>query len=205
MASDAARRVVRQRSALVAAGLGLIACLVLLVFAVMEASVPWMLLLLGIGALIVSIMGLPCVVLTGDGVEIRNIVRAVRFTWPAIDVVESRWNLKIFTPQDKGYGAWAISSQRARAQGVDHPLAGAGLGPRPRRGQLDSTPMVVERPGSAGDVASQILAAKSEYDMLVARGRLPARQARVDVVPNLPGLALVVGGLVAAVVGFILI
>ncbi|AKU16146.1 hypothetical protein VV02_10185 [Luteipulveratus mongoliensis] len=143
-----------------------------------------------------------------SGLRIHNLVRDVEMPWPHVDVVESRWNLKVFTPDDKGYSAWAISTQRPRRSGggAGGPLgalgalgtAGADRLTGARGESTDDAVKIsrVERPGSAGDVADQVKAAREEYDKAVSSGAIEAQTGPVVVRPA----PLAVGAVAVAVV-----
>jgi len=115
----------------------------------------------------------PAVLLDIEGVTIRNVVRDVHIPWTRLTYVESRWNLKVFV-EDRGYTAWAISSQVERPKGTAGGMFGM-LSPRRLGKQLgvdavaSTTPVKV----TASAVASSIEQAKQEYDEAVAQGRLP--------------------------------
>jgi hypothetical protein len=111
------RHTYRQRSPVLLALLFCLGAVILLVSALLAwrdnpqpLFVAW--LLLGC-AVVWAAFVRPCVVLTQDGVQLRNIVRDVFIPWPLVSDVETRWNLKVWSGDD-GYTAWAISSQIER-------------------------------------------------------------------------------------------
>src|SRR5476649_2613946 len=73
-------------------------------------SVAWV--LFGL-AFMWSLFIRPVVVLDGDGVTFRNVVRDVSIPWARVTDVDFRWNLKVYVG-DRGYTSWAISSQVER-------------------------------------------------------------------------------------------
>lgn len=208
MADSAPRKVHRQRSAVVAGVAGLAVCALLFVLTIVDKTWGWALVAAGAGAIVAAVLVLPCVVLTGEGVTLRNIVRSVTFTWPALDLVESRWNLKLFTADGKGYGSWAVAAQRAKPQGVRHPVGGSGLGFGMGARRDVAAPAEVgthaHRAGSAGAVAAEIRATQEEHDRLVRKGSLQALEPRVLVQPFPLGLVLVIGGIILVVAGILL-
>ncbi|MBC9958159.1 PH domain-containing protein [Yimella sp. cx-51] len=113
----------------------------------------------------------PAVELTADGVRLINLVREARLSWPAIDVVESRWSLKLYTPQDQGFSAWAISAQRPKAGGVR-----SGHGILPPRIDADNPPELIDRKSSAAAVRAAIERGQEDYARVVARGDIPAQE-----------------------------
>ncbi|RNI22154.1 PH domain-containing protein [Flexivirga caeni] len=109
----------------------------------------------------------PCVRLTQAGVELRNLVRDVRFGWPAIDLIEQRWNLKLVDEHGHAYGSWAIAAQRPRRA-----VARSGWRPGAGRGTVDPVDpadVMRTRPGSAAGVASAIRDAQLDYASATAR------------------------------------
>jgi len=114
----------------------------------------------------------PAVLLDIEGVTLRNVLRDVHIPWTRLSHAESRWNLRVFV-EDRGFTAWAISSQ------IERPKATAGgmfgmLSPRRLEKQfggavVSATPAKV----TASAVARSIEQAKQEYDEAIAQGRLP--------------------------------
>ncbi|KNX37828.1 hypothetical protein VV01_12780 [Luteipulveratus halotolerans] len=146
----------------------------------------------------------PSVQLRQDGVHIHNLVRDVHLPWPQVDVLESRWNLKVFTPDDDGYSAWAISAQRPRAsapEGSKASLLGpmAGLG-RIAGGANADEVVRRERRGSAGDLAQQIRLQREEYDKAVGEGLLEPQTGPVVVRPAVLAIAALVAAVAMAAV-----
>lgn len=120
-----------------------------------------------------SIFVRPAVLLEVNGVTVRNVLRDVHIPWTQLTGVTSRWNLKVFAG-DRGYTAWAISSQ------VERPRRGSGavlgkLSPRRLEGQrrADAARSLTVPKVTAVTVASSIQQAKREYDEAVALGQLP--------------------------------
>jgi hypothetical protein len=115
----------------------------------------------------------PSVLLDVGGVTLRNVMRDVHIPWTSLTDASSRWNLKVFAG-DRGYTAWAISSQVERPKGAVGGMFGM-LSPRRLEKQfgvdaaLSTTPAKV----TAASVARSIEQAKEEYDEAVAQGRLP--------------------------------
>ncbi|MDF8263052.1 PH domain-containing protein [Luteipulveratus flavus] len=194
------RHVFRQRAALGAGGFLLLVMVVVVVtslFDLSRGSVDVILWCTAIALVVWVVLLRPSVQLTQGGLVLHNLVRDVRMPWPQVDIVESRWNLKIFTPQDQGYSAWAISSQRPKPN-----VGGSGgmLGGLGALGQLrGSTGRVAteapigpsERAGSAGAVAVQVQLAREDYDRAVGAGAVEKQSGPVVVRPALvPILAL---------------
>ena len=152
-------------------------------------------------AVVWSLFVRPAVLLDDEAVTIRSVVRDVHIPWVRITDVEFRWNLKVFVGE-RGYPAWAISSQ------VERPSGGSGgMFARVLPGRLDrqaradaslptQTPKV-----TPSTVAATIEQARQEYAEAVAKGALPAApdaRVRVTWVPLslvvllLPALAVAV-------------
>lgn len=140
----------------------------------------------------------PCVLLTQAGVEMRNLVRDVRVGWPAIDLVEQRWNLKIFDVHGKGNGSWAITSQRPRRVNRRTGIhAGPGLG---EVDMDDPTGSVMgARPGSAAAVAAAIRTGQEDYARAVERDPSVRAKDEYVVVPAWPAIGAVVLAVVCVV------
>ena len=146
----------------------------------------------------------PSLQLSQDGVHIHNLVRDVHMPWPQVDVLESRWNLKVFTPDDDGYSAWAISAQRPRASAPEGSKASV-LGPMAGLGRIaggaDADKIVRrERRGSAGDLAQRIQLAREDYDKAVREELIEPQTGPVVVRPAVLAIAalVVAAALVAA-------
>jgi hypothetical protein len=134
---------------------------------------------------------------------LRNIVRDVRCGWPSIDLVEQRWNLKVYDARGKGAGSWAITAQRPRRAGRRGSgmgsLFGGGIGSR-RIEPEDAIEIMEARPGSAAGVAEQIRAGQADYASAVQRD--PSVQAKEEfvIVPAWPAI----GALVLAIIFVVL-
>jgi hypothetical protein len=194
------QQVFRQRSPLgLAAVCGFTGVILLLSLARNWADYPrplflsWV--LLGL-ALAWSIFVRPAVLTDADGVTVRNVLRDAHIPWARLTHVETRWNLKVFAG-DRGYTAWAISSQMERPKRTSGAMFGA-LSSRQSETATDrsaSAPRV-----TASTVARSIEQAKREYDEAVAAGQLtaaPDERVRVRWVPLvavvllLPAIAMV--------------
>jgi Bacterial PH domain len=171
------QHVYRQRSSLgLAAVCGVTGAILLLSLARNWADYPrpvlvsWV--LFGL-ALTWAIFVRPAVLIDIDGVTLRNVVRDVHIPWTRLTDVQSRWNLRIFV-EDRGYTAWAISSQIERPPGTAGGMFGA-LSPRRLEKQFGVDAAVSTTPAkvTASAVARSIGQAKQEYDEAVAQGRLP--------------------------------
>lgn len=62
----------------------------------------------------------PAVALTPAEVELVNVLRTVRVSWPAIQDVETRWALTLVTGKGR-YTAWAAPRQSSHRAGADEP------------------------------------------------------------------------------------
>ena len=122
----------------------------------------------------------PRVEVTTDGVILANVVRDVTIPWPLVEDVRTRWNLEVFT-HDRGYTAWAISTQVTRPRSA---LAGGPfgmLGGRRSRGLRSDDPDSAMGGGSAKAssgvtskaVAEVIARTSQEHAEAVASGVLP--------------------------------
>ena len=151
-------------------------------------------------ALVWALFVRPAVLLEREGVTLRNIVRDVHIPWCAVTETESRWNLKVLVG-DRGYTAWAISSQVERPKGLSEGMFG-GLSPGRLGGkvQADAGPPTRAPKITAALVAGLIDAAREDHDEAVASGVLPATpdaQVRVTWAPLvmavllLPAIAVV--------------
>lgn len=185
---DGPTRTYRQRSPQVSGWLFVITAAVLLALTLLSwASHPaptftaWV--CFG-GVLSWAVLLRPSVELSQRGVVLHNVVRDVLLPWTQVDDVEHRWNLKVYTPTDDSYTAWAISSQAQRPRsglsglgggmggGLMRGLGGAaasgfGLGhhdgapegaAEPETGGAQAAPKV-----TAGSVARDIATARQEY------------------------------------------
>jgi Bacterial PH domain len=125
-------------------------------------------------ALVWSVFVRPAVLLDPDGVTLRNIVREVHIPWGLVSETESRWNLKVLAG-DRGYTAWAISSQVERPRALSAGLLG-GFSHGGPRGYAQAGDGASTRAPSvtAATVAQAIEAARQEYDEAVAQGAFPA-------------------------------
>ncbi|NHN56526.1 PH domain-containing protein [Calidifontibacter sp. DB0510] len=200
------RRVFRQRGALITGWL-LIAVLVLFVglsvFADhnLGAALP---LIAGAGIAWVVLVR-PAVELAPDGVLLRNLVRDVLISWPAVSMLEERWNLKVVTPDDRAFGSWAVSAQRPKGRMAGS--AAGGLGPRvlPTTSAPGAAGEVVaeHRAASAGAVASAIRAAKEDYERAVSSGGIPEQEARAVRRPAVAPLVVLALAVVLIAVWFL--
>ncbi|HEY5248825.1 MAG TPA: PH domain-containing protein [Dermatophilaceae bacterium] len=172
------KHVFRQRSSLwlaaVSGGTGL---LLLLSLAQNWADYPrplfaaWIVLGLAVAW---SIFVRPAVLLDAGGVTLRNVVRDVHLPWARVTDTSARWNLRVIAG-DRGYTAWAISSEFNRPRGVP-----GGMFRMPVPGRLQgvasthATPATTVPKATAQSVAQLIGQARQEYDEAVAQGLLPA-------------------------------
>jgi Bacterial PH domain len=115
----------------------------------------------------------PAVLLDVGGVTVRNVVRDVHIPWMSLTDVQTRWNLKVFAG-DRGFTAWAISSQVERPKRASAEMFGTRA-PRPREKQrgVDAARSATPEKVTAAAIARSIEQAKQEYDEAVAHGRLP--------------------------------
>jgi hypothetical protein len=177
--STMARQVFRQRSSLVLAAVcGVTGALLLLSLVRNWAHYPrpvfagWV--LLGL-ALTWAVFVRPAVLLDSEGVTLHNVLRDIRIPWARLSHVETRWNLRVFAG-DRGYTAWAISSQIERPnrggisglRGRPEPTAGPGA----RRSA--SVPHVTVPKVNALTVARAIEQAQRDHEDFVARGKRSA-------------------------------
>jgi hypothetical protein len=148
-----------------------------------------------------SIFVRPAVLLDVEGVTLRNVFRDVQIPWNLLTHTTTRWNLKVFTG-DKGYTAWAISSEVERPRG-----ASGGMFRLPIPGRLHGVASADPRPSrtvpkaTAQSVARMIRIAKQEYDEAVASGELVAKPdaaVRVTWVPVAAAVLLLPALLVVA-------
>jgi len=147
-------------------------------------------------AVVWSVFVRPAVLFDLDGVTVRNVLRDVHIPWTRLTDVSFRWNLKVFVG-DRGFTAWAISSQVERPAGVPGGMfaimpgrlhrqasAAAELSPAPSRvtASRATGSKVTASKVTAALVAGLIEQAKQEYDGAVATGQLTAApEARVQV------------------------
>jgi len=175
--ASATQQVFRQRAPLALAAVCAVTGVILLLSLVRNwADYPrpvfasWVLFALSVAW---SIFVRPAVRLDAEGVTIRNVVRDVQIPWTRLTHAESRWNLRVFTG-DRGFTAWAISSQVERPRRAPGAFFGLGSpGPtnmEPGAGAARSTTATKV---TALTVARSIGQAKREYDEAVASGRLP--------------------------------
>lgn len=161
------------------------------------------------GVLVVWVVFLrPCVRLTQTGVSLENLVRDVRFGWPAIDLVEQRWNLKVYDEHGNGYGSWAITAQRPRRtprRGASGSGIGplAGLGPVGHIDPKDPSSVMQVRPGSAASVASAIRDGQLDYAAATQRDESYKANDEVTVRPAWPAISALVIALVCIVVSIV--
>lgn len=142
----------------------------------------------------------PAVLFDVEGVTVRNIVRDVYIPWARLTDVETRWNLKVFVG-DRGYTAWAISSQAERpSRAPGGMFGGLSSGRLERQAGADAARSSPVSKVTASTVARSIEQAKREYDEAVAQGRVSVvsdPQVRVAWVPLvavillLPAIAVV--------------
>jgi hypothetical protein len=199
------QQVFRQRSPLWLAGVCALIGLFLL-FSVARSwaddpeplSAAWVVLVL---AMVWSLYVRPAVVLDDEGVVFRNILRDFHIPWVQVTDVESRWNLKVFVG-DRGYTAWAISSQIGRPKRPGGgPLGSFSPSRLDKYAGAAAAPPTSAPKVTASMVARLIETARDDYEEAVARGALPARpDARVRVtwaplvmaVLLLPAIAVVI-------------
>ena len=118
----------------------------------------------------------PAVRMSAAGLQLDNLLREVRMSWPAVDLVESRWNLKIVEPGGEEYSSWAISASRPKMTGGVTPTPGGALIPTTGT----DVPVGQEyRSGSAGAVAEAIEEAKADYLRAVNKGVVAEQDVRV--------------------------
>ena len=116
----------------------------------------------------------PVVLVDIGGVTLRNVVRDVHIPWSRVTGVTARWNLRVLVG-DRGYNAWAISSQVERPKGAQGGIFGIPLpGRLNRAARADAGPSATQPKITAQSVALLIRAAKQEYDDAVEQGEIPA-------------------------------
>ena len=147
-----------------------------------------------------SVFVRPAVVLDDEGVTVRNVVRDVHIPWVRVTDIEFRWNLRVFVG-DRGYTAWAISSQVERPKGASggmFAILPGRLDKYASAGAQSSTPVPKV---TASMVARTIEQARQEYAEAVAQGALAAAsdgQVRITWVPLVLALLVVTAVAVAA-------
>ena len=125
-------------------------------------------------AVVWSVFVRPAVLLDLDGVTLRNVLRDVHVPWNRLSDVQVRWNLKVFVG-DRGYTAWAISSQVERPRGVSGGMFALPLSGRLRRqASADATLSSPVPKITASMILRSIEQAKQDYDEAVAQGQRPA-------------------------------
>lgn len=109
------RTTLRPGSAIGVGVAGALACLVLLVPALLSADRNWTLISSVVLALVLIWVFVvrPCAVLHEEGVRLVNPLRTVDLTWPVIDDIRSRWALELFSNGRK-YTAWGIPADPGR-------------------------------------------------------------------------------------------
>jgi hypothetical protein len=172
------KHVFRQRSPLGLAGV----CAVTALFVLLSLAWNWAdnpqplfaaWVLFGL-AVVWSVFVRPAVLLDLDGVTLRNVVRDVHVPWNRLTDVQVRWNLKVFVGE-RGYTAWAISSQVERPKGVGGGMFAIPLpGRLGRQASVDVALSTAAPKITASMIARSIEQAKQEYDEAVAQGQLPA-------------------------------
>lgn len=194
-------RTFRQPAMLVPGAVLAVACVAFIVLILLGsghlANLLWPL----AGLLVVWVLFLrPCVRMTQAGVLLQNIVRDVRCGWPSIDLIEQRWNLRVYDAAGKSFGSWAITAQRPRRtnrrSGMDAVLGRGRIEPENPADVMES------RPGSAAGVAEQIRAGQLDYANAVQRDPSVRAKEEFVVVPAWPAiiaLALAVIFVVVAV------
>lgn len=195
------RRVVRQGSSL-AIGWGLIGLCVLLgvlfAFGHGGLDVESACFLIAAALILWAVFVRPSLVLATSGIGLHNIVRDIDLTWPVVDLIESRWNLKVFAADGRGWGSWAITTQRPSARGAVRSGGGSGLG----LGRVAPEDLK-DAPASASSVARTIQEAKEDYERAVRQGQLAPQPEQVRVRPAWPSIAALAAAVVLIVVGFV--
>lgn len=200
---DALVRTYRQASGLVAAGVVMVLVVgFALVYLVGDrgaglAPVLWC---LAICCFVVALLVLPCVRVSAGGVHMRNVVRTYDLTWPAIDLVESRWALTLVTPEGRAVTSWAIATQRPmRARGDTSVVAGLGRVLGSPSAKTAPEHLTEVRGSSAQRVRQVIESGAQEVADAVEAGELTVQQLSVRVGPSVPGLATIGAGIVCVV------
>jgi hypothetical protein len=191
-------RTLRPASSVAVGVLGAVIGLALVVPALLAADRNWALAsttTLGLILLWLFIVR-PCVVIHAEGVRIVNPLRILDITWPMIDEVRSRWTLELVA-QGRRYPAWGAPAETRRRRGRRGPAGrGAGVGPV---GRSESEP---ERRSKA---EARAVAAEIEARVAADRPRQEGRTPRIAVHSwDRVSVALLLGGIVFCVVGFLL-
>lgn len=197
-------RTFRQRGA-VATGWFLIAVFVVVLVAISVGAGPELsacLLLLAVIGAVYLVLIRPAVRISARGVKLENLLRDVDLTWPAVDMLEDRWNLKVVTPDGTAYSSWAISAQRPKMTGGVSQTAGGSLVPT---GTSDVPLGQAHRSASAGAVAAAIDEAKVDYERAVTGDRIEPQQAAVRRAVSPVAAAGWLAVVLAAVVGILLL
>jgi hypothetical protein len=188
--SASTSRTYRQRSSQLIAFLFIAAALVLIVSMLRAWSTDASPLFLSI--LLLGIAGSwalflrPAVVVDREGVTLRNVVRDVQVPWHLLTDVEARWNVRVFVGE-RGFTAWAVSSQIDRPKGATGGLFGAGFGGSSALAKLSKedtagAPEPGGRKVTSRSVADVIEQTKAEYAAAVAQGEIvPPAEPRVAV------------------------
>ncbi|NNG40129.1 hypothetical protein HJ588_12730 [Flexivirga sp. ID2601S] len=203
---EGARRTYRQPTMLITGLILTLACVVILVMILVSDGFGQARELLWpvAGLLVVWVVFIrPCVVLDQAGVRIKNLVRDVFIGWPAVSLVEQRWNLKIFTPNDEGYGSWAIAAQRPKRPPRSG-MGGMGMGLGGARA-TSAEPSVdfTDRPASSAGVADAIRRAKDDYEVAVAKGVADEAPATAVVRPAIDALVALAAALVCILIAVV--
>ena len=133
----------------------------------------------------------PSVRLSEHGVTLRNVLRDVHLTWPAIDLVEARWALTLVTEAGDAYSAWAISAQRPKRAPSATPADGRINPMQSLSGALDPSRELIDREASAGRVGEEIRRTVDQYALSTTRGDMAEQEVRVDVRPAVTGVVAV--------------
>lgn len=166
-------RTLRPGSAIAVGAVGGVACLALLVPAVLSPVRSWTLISSVVLVLVLVWLFVvrPCAVLHEEGVRIVNPLRTVDITWPMIQDIRSRWTLELFCEGTK-YSAWAIPADPGRPRyGRGIFLVGAN-----RVGHGKSLP---QRGHPKEKVVAQSVAAEIEARVAADRRRKDGRTPRV--------------------------
>lgn len=83
-------------------------------------------LLLAVGLAVYGVFWRPAVIVDDEAVELRNVLRDVRVSWPSLEAVDTRFALTLLIG-DSRFRSWA-----AAAPGRPSPLAGAVTGRQPQ-------------------------------------------------------------------------
>lgn len=196
------RRVVRQGSSL-AIGWGLIGLCVLLgvlfAFGRGGLDVESACFLIAVALILWAVFVRPSLILATSGIGLRNMVRDIDLTWPVVDLIESRWNLKVFAADGRGWGSWAITTQRPTARGAAR-TRGGGMGLGMGRAAPED---LQDAPASASSVARTIQEAKDDYERAVRQGQLAAQPEQVQVRPAWPSIVALAAAVVLIIVGLV--